>query len=271
MNRPALAVATASPFATRYGPWALVAGASEGLGAAFATSLARRGLHLVLWARRKDALEALAAQLRRDHGVEVEVSVVDLKDGAATAAAAAALVERHAPGLVVFNAAFAPVGAFVEADIDALLRAVDVNARAPLVVVRALLPAMVAQRRGGVVLMSSMAGQQGSARIAAYSATKAFTTTLGEALWAELKPHNVDVIACVAGAIRTPGYQRSAAKDAPGTVDADVVAEAALDGLGNSAVVIPGGLNRVAAFVMRRLLPRAWALKIMEQNTRSLT
>lgn len=262
---------TTSAFASRYGPWALVAGASEGLGAAFATSLARRGLNLVLWARRGEVLLALAAQLRGDHGVDVEVAVVDLADGAATAAATAALVERRAVGLVVFNAAFAPVGAFAERDIDQLLRVVDVNVRAPLVVVRALLPAMVARRQGGVVLMSSMAGQQGSARIAAYSATKAFATTLGEALWAELKPHNVDVVACVAGAIRTPGFERSATKDAPGMVEADVVVAAALDGLGGSAVVIPGGVNRIASFVMRRLLPRAWALRIMEQNTRSLT
>lgn len=259
-----------TPFATRYGPWAVIAGASEGLGAAFAASLAARGLHLLLLARRAELLAAVAERLRASHPVEVRTAACDL----ARPDLAAALTELTAGldvGLAVYNAAFAPVGDALDRPLDDLLRAVDVNVRGPLVFARTLAPGLVARGRGGVVLMSSMAGFQGSPRIATYAATKAFNIVLGEGLWAELAPRGVDALVSCAGAIRTPGYAKSAKGDAPGTLDADAVAEQTLDALGRGPLVVPGATNRLARFVLGRVLPRRAAVAVMARSTKDLT
>ncbi len=257
-------------FRERYGPWAIVAGASEGLGAAYARALARRGLDLVLVARRADPLEKLAAELRTRYGVEVRTIVGDLA-ATKTTARLATETARLVIGLLVWNAAHAPVGDFTAMDAGSLERVVDVNVRGPLALARTVLPGMAARGRGGIVLMSSMAGNQGTARLAAYAASKAFGRVLAEGLWQELAPRGVDVIACSAGAVRTPGYANTAGRDAPGTLDADQVAERALAALGHGPVVIPGFVNRMAAALMGRILPRRAAIRIMAGTTRRLS
>lgn len=257
-------------FVGRYGPWAVIAGASEGLGAAFAEALARRGLHLLLLARRPEPLEALAADLRARFGVEVAVLAVDL---GATDVSERLLAEVGARevGLVVYNAAFAPVGAFLDRALPDLLRVVDVNVRGPLIVSHTLLPAMVGRRRGGLVVMSSMAGLQGSPRLATYAATKAFLLVLAEGLWGELRGQGVDVVVSAAGAIRTPGYAATRKAEAPGTLDASVVAEETLGALGRGPRIIPGWVNTLAAFFTSRLLPRRAAVAIMARATLELS
>ena len=120
--------------------------------------------------------------------------------------------------------------------------------------------------------MSSLAGVQGSPRLAAYSATKAFNAILAEALWKELRPHGIDVVGCCAGAILTPGYRQAGKnKTAPGTLPAEKVAEQALRALGRGPIVVPGGLNKFVRFLMMRLLPRKMAINIMAQNTGGLS
>src|SRR5262249_20300496 len=157
-----------SPFVSKYGPWAVVAGASEGLGAAFAAALAARGCKLLLLARRAEHLEDIANLLRSTTKVEVRTEVFDLAR-ADLPSALLALMEDLEVGLAVYNAAYAPVGDLVSRPIDDLLRVVDVNVRGPLVFARTLAPRMVARGRGGIVLMSSLAGYQGAPRIAAYA------------------------------------------------------------------------------------------------------
>jgi len=257
-------------FASQYGPWAVVAGASEGLGAAFAQSLAERGLNLLLLARRADLLESVAADLRKAHAIEVRAHAADIAhpDFATSFAAITADLDI---GLGIYNAAFAPVGEMHTRPLDDLLRVVDVNIRGPLIFARTLAPKLVARRRGGLALMSSLAGFQGAPRIATYAASKAFNTILGEGLWSELKPHGVDVLVSTAGAIRTPGYAATAKGDAPGTLDARDVAEQSLAALGNGPTVIPGTTNRVARFVLGRLLPRRTAIGIFARSTKDLS
>jgi uncharacterized protein len=193
-----------------YGQWALVAGASEGLGAAFAHALASRGHDLILIARRAEQLESLAAALRQAHKIQVVVAALDLASPE-LAAALRALIEGREVGLLVCNAAFAPLGPFVEQPLDNALRSVDVNCRSPVTLLQLLLPPMVARGRGAVVLMSSLTAFQGSPYAAVYGATKAFNLSLAEALWHEVGPHGVKVIASCAGATRTPGYLKTAA------------------------------------------------------------
>ncbi len=257
-------------FKSRYGPYAVVAGGSDGLGAAFAEALAQRGLDLVLVARQEDRLRALASRLAQGYGIDAIPIAADLADVDAAMARIGALPAGI--GLLVYNAAYAPIGPFAETDADRLARAAAVNVRAPLLLAKRLSAPMIARGRGGIVLMSSLAGAQGSPNLAAYAATKSFNATLAEGLWKELKPHGVDVLACVAGAILTPGYrQAEKSRPAPGAMEARDVAECALRALGKGPIVVPGAVNRVARFVLTRLLPRRAAIALMARNTGGLS
>ncbi len=188
-------------FRTRYGGWAVVAGASEGLGAAFATELAKRGVHLVLVARRADALRAVGDRLRQDHGIEVRILVLDLVSPSLAEALSNATADLEL-GVIVYNAAFVPVANFLELEDDALDQLMRVNVQGPLTFLRALLPPMRERGRGAVVLMSSLAGMQGAPRLAAYVASKAFNTVLAEGLWYELREQGIDVLVHARGDVR---------------------------------------------------------------------
>ena len=191
-----------SAFRVRYGPWAVIAGASEGIGAAFATALAARGLNLLLLARRQEPLDVLAATLR---GVEVRTASVDL--GAADLASRISeLTQGLEVGLVVASAALSLTAPFLELELEQVLRTVDLNVRAPLVLAHLLGHPMASRGRGGLVFMSSVAGIIGSPRVATYAGTKAFALQFGDSLWAELEPRGVDVVTCAAGPTRTPTY-----------------------------------------------------------------
>ena len=258
-----------SPFQQKYGPWALVAGASVGLGAAFADELARRKLNLILLARRAEPLEALAERLRAAFGVEVRAVAADLGD-AASAELCARLAREHEIGLGVYNAAYSKIGPFLDGTLEDHLRTVDVNCRGPVALALALGRPMAERGRGGILLMSSLAGSQGTPMVATYGATKAFNLVLAEGLWEELKRRGVDVLACRAGATRTPGFEASQPTGSTPMMDPEPVVHAALDRLGRGPSMVPGGLNRVIAFVFARLLPRRLAVNIMGSATRKL-
>lgn len=257
-------------FQLKYGPWALVAGASEGLGAAYAEALAKRGLNIVLCARRLDKLEELAEFIKKSYPVQTQCIQLDLSELEKTRQVIGDLDQEI--GLMVYNAAFAPIALFKNQDSLAIQKTVDVNAKAPLLLIDMLGKKMIERKRGGIILMSSLAGLQGSPKIATYAATKAFNVVLAEGLWSEFKPLGVDVLACIAGAVRTPGYLASQnQKDAPGTLNAEEVVEQALKALGKGPTVVPGRFNRFANFLMSRLMPRKTAISIMNANTKELT
>ncbi len=174
-------------------------------------------------------------------------------------------------GLLVYNAALSLIGPFLDQPLAEKLRVLDVNCRGPLVLSDELGRAMVARGRGGIILMSSLAGTQGTPYVAAYAATKAFNLVLAEGLWDELREHGVDVLACRAGATRTPAFERS--KPAPGPapiMDAGPVAVEALDALGAAPSMVPGVLNGAVAFLMQRIMPRKAAVATMGRATRKM-
>jgi uncharacterized protein len=259
-----------SKFLDRYGPVAVIAGASEGLGAAFGVALAKRGLDLILLARREAPLREQAARLERDHGVVVTTLACDLKDDSFPDMLREAVAGKDL-GLAIFNAGLSFLGPFLEHPLEDALQVVDVNVKGPLRLVHLLAPDMCKKGRGGIVLMSSIAGLQGAPELAPYAASKAFNIVLGESLWAELAPFGVDVLVSAAGAIRTPTYQKLLAKEAPGTLDADVVAERTLDALGSGPFTTPGAVNKLTTFLMGRLLSRASRVTLIGKGTKALS
>jgi uncharacterized protein len=260
----------AKPFKDQYGQYALVAGGSDGLGYAFAEAIARRGLNLVLMARQADRLKAAADRLKGKYEVDVISITADMADFDHVKNLVGNL---DVPiGLLVYNAAFAPIGLFENTSEDQLALAAAVNVKAPLLLTKLLSAAMIRQKRGGIVLISSLAGAQGSPNIAAYAATKSFNAILAEGLWKELKPRGIDVLACCAGAILTPGYQQAEkTRPAPGTLEASEVAEKTLDALGRGPIIVPGVINKVGHFILTRLLSKKAAINIMAKNTGGLS
>jgi len=190
-------------FRARYGPWALVAGASEGFGAAWAREVAARGCDVVLVARRAPQLAALAREIERAHGVATRCVVADLAASDVDAQLASASVGLEI-GLLVYNAAQPSAGNFADLEAAELSRALDVNCRAPLVLAHLFGRPMLARGRGGVVLMTSLSGVAGASFLATYAASKAFDWVLAEGLHLEWKPRGVDVLAAVAGLTDTP-------------------------------------------------------------------
>ena len=146
-------------------------------------------------------------------------------------------------------------------------RAVDVNVRGPLRLLRALVPGMCDRGRGAVVLISSLSGLQGAPHFSVYAASKAFNIVLAEGLWWELRAHGVEVAACLAGAMRTPGYARSFDRNVPGMLSPDEAARRTLDGLGGGPRVVPGLINRLSVQLMGRLLPRRAAIRLVARST----
>jgi short-subunit dehydrogenase len=267
-------------FLHRYGPTALVAGASEGLGAAWAQALAARGCELLLVARRPGPLAAQAAALRAAHGVVVHELAADLGEPADLDRVLATAAARDV-GFLVYNAACSPIGRFVDVSEADHRQVTAVNCHAPALLAHRLGRAMVRRGRGGIVLMSSMSGLQGTAMVAHYAATKAYLRVLAEGLGNELRPLGVTVRACVAGPVRTPAYlagrpDQSSLLVPPAREPEEVVAATlatfpeAGNGAGGGASFVPVLGDRVAAFVMERLLPRGIAVELISAVTRRM-
>ena len=246
-------------FFRRYGPWALVTGASSGIGEALSRQLAARGLSVVLVARRRDRLEALADEITRTHGVETSIIEADLGDPTVPSRIGEETRDLQM-GLVVANAGFGHKGAFVEAPRDELARMVDVNCRSTMALAHVFAPRLVARGSGGLIITSSTAAFQAIPYTAVYAATKAFDLALAEGLAHELSPHGVDVVALCPGATDTEGPRRTGVDPAktPFLMQPGPVAEAALEALGRRHVVVPGLTNRLGA-ALSQLVPRRWA------------
>lgn len=258
-------------FHARYGPKAVVAGASEGIGRAFAHQLAEKGLDLLLIARRKELLENEAHILRRRHGVKVETLSLDL--GAPDLAEQFERATRNDDiGLLVYNACYSKIGTFLETDLASKMATIDVNCRGPLILSSIMAERLTARGRGGLLLMSSMSGLQGTAMVSTYAASKAFDTILGEGLWFELAPKGVDVLVCVAGATSTPNFEAQTPEKKRKSVlpmPPEDVAKGALSNMRNGPVYVAGPVNRALSLTMRAL-PRRTAVSFISKNTRKV-
>ena len=256
------------PLRARYGEWALITGASAGIGADFARALARDGLNCVLSARRDDRLRALAAELESTYRVSTRVVPAALDDPAGVDALLRGVADLEI-GVLVNNAGVGYAGRFDKQDTDRLRAMVQLNCIAPVVLTSRLLPGMRARGRGAVIITGSVAGAQSTPYMAAYSATKAFDRHLGEALWAELLGTGIDVLVLEPGATETE-FQAVAGEMPHAAEPASDVVAVALDALGRQPSVISGWLNWARA-QSARLAPRSLvtlvAARVMEAWT----
>lgn len=236
-------------FREQFGPWALVAGGSDGIGESFARELAQRGLDIVLLARRKDPLEALAGTLEAEYGVRTHTIQADLTDDGIGEIVEDGTEGREI-GLLVYNAG-AVHGAklFHEQPLDHALGLMHLNVRGPLTLAHSLGGRMRERGRGGMLFLTSLAAAVGSSYTTTYAATKSFDLILAEGLWHELAPHGVDVMAVVAGATRTPSMMSSTDgfDDYPGVMEPVDVARGALAQLGRGPMWVAGEANRAVA------------------------
>lgn len=253
---------------TRYGPWAIVTGASSGIGREIALRLAEAGLNLVLVARRQDVLEQLAADVTARLGIEVRVIVADFAQP--TAVDTVATTTRDVDvGLLVAAAGFGTSGSFLDSALAHEVEMLNVNCRALMLLSHEFGQRFAQRGRGGMILMSSIVGFQGMPHAAHYAATKAYVQTLAEALHVELSPMGVDVLASAPGPTNSGFAARAGMRMGLALNPADV-AQPTLDALGRRATVLPGLLSKFLTYALV-FLPRTARVRIMGRVMRSMT
>lgn len=246
----------------KYGPWALVTGASSGLGAEFVRQLAARGLNVVLVARREQQMAALADDVRRNHGAKTRIVPADLTCRDAC---------RHVGdrtsdldiGLLVNNAGFGLSGAYADLDPDRMVNMTVLNCVVPVLLTNHYLPPMLNRGCGGLIFLASTAAYQATPYLGVYGATKAFNLLMGESLWEEYRTRGIDSLALSPGFTKTEFTSVAHMKDASGLREATpgAVVALALKKLGRKPSVIHGLANKMLNFT-GRLIPRRAAIAV---------
>ena len=252
-----------STFTDKYGPTALVTGASSGIGWAFAEALAEKGFDLVLVARRVARLEALAARLESTHGIKARVCPLDLSEPGAPQAILDATADLDI-GLVISNAGYGFKGEHAATDPQGMAEMLMVNCNVPLLLTHGFIPRLRQRGKGGIILTSSVEGLMGTPYSAAYSASKAMVIALGEALWGELHPEGIDVVTLCPGATESEAAAKQGfdLSKLDNVMKAEDVARLTLDNIANgptyfSSEHYKAGMDRLLA------LPRRDALTAM--------
>lgn len=257
-----------SAMVRRYGTYAMVTGASEGIGRAFAEKLASVGLNVVLLARREDRLNELARELEGRYSVLCPVIQADLACEEQVAHVLQ-LTDTLDIGLVVCNAGFGTAGNFLASDVETELNMLAVNCIAVTRLVHHFGNKFRGKGAGGVILLSSIVATQGVPRSAHYAATKAYVQTLGEGLQQEWLGSGVDLLIVAPGPVAT-GFAKRSGMQLGRTASAEVVATQALNALGRQKLIHPGSLAKALAFALSTA-PRWLRVKIMGSIMGSMT
>lgn len=255
-------------FFARYGPWAVVTGASSGIGRAVARELAANGLDLVLVARREDELTKLAAELSDEFSAKTRILSADLAHASGLAAVEAGTRDLDV-GLLVASAGFGTAGAFLHADLAVEESMLDVNCRAVLRLSHSFGQRLAQRGRGGLILFGSLVGFQGAPRAAHYAATKAYVQTFAEALHIELAPLGVDVLASAPGPVRS-GFGDRAHMTMGAAETSETVARATVAALGKKMTVTPGALSKLLTWSLMTA-PRNLRVRIMAKIMGGMT
>jgi uncharacterized protein len=261
-------MSTSKQFLKKYGAWAVVTGASDGIGLEIAKCLAEKGMNLVLVARRKDVLEHTASELAKKHNIQTKVISADFSKAHAIGEVITATQELDV-GLFVASAGFGSSGEFVSTDLETELSMIDVNCRAVTEACHHFAKRFVKQKRGGIILLSSILAFQGVPKSANYAATKAYIQVLAEGLHAELLPHHVDVLASAPATVQT-GFAKRANMQMGAALTAEIVARATVNALGKRVTARPGFLSFFLESALS-LLPRWARVKVMAQVMGGMT
>jgi uncharacterized protein len=253
---------------SRFGPTAVVTGASEGIGRAFAEALAQHGFDLVLAARREDRLRSLVATLQGAHGTSVQVVVADLAQPAANAALLEATAGRPI-GLVVAAAGYGSVGSFLSRPLDAESGMVDLNCRSVVELAHGFGRRMADAGRGGLVLFGSLVGFSGAPRSATYAATKGFVQSFAEGLAVELRPRGVSVLSVAPGPVAS-GFADRAGMRLSFSQTPEAVAAGALAAIGRTTTVRPGPLSKLLGWSLG-MVPRRGRVRVLGALMEAMT
>lgn len=252
-------------FTEKYGPWAIVAGAAEGLGRAYCTQLARRQMNLVMVDYQENLSTELSRELENQYGVKTKIITTDLSEQDSWKIIADACMDLDT-GLLVYNAAGSIVKPFLEQNHENIDYQVLTNNRTLSHLILWFAGKLEGRRKGGILIMSSLAGFFGTPFVPVYSASKAFCFTLAEALSQEFSDKGIDVMACMAGATGTPAFYRTnpgKVRMGPSIMKPEIVAEQAIRQLGRKVLYIPGTHNKLSYFLLRRIFPRKIARTVI--------
>jgi uncharacterized protein len=253
---------------SRFGPTALITGASDGIGRAFAEALAAQGLDLVLVARRETVLQGLARDIAARHGIQVEVIAADLS----APGSVADILHQTATlpiGLLVAAAGFGSVGPFLDLDAATEANMVDVNCRSVVQLTHGLATRMAAQGRGSVVLFSSVVGFSGAPYSATYAATKGFVQSFAEGLAVELRPRGITVLSVAPGPVGT-GFAARAGMQMGKAEAPETVARVSLRALAAGGTVRPGFLAKLLGWSLAAM-PRWGRVRLLGQIMKGMS
>jgi uncharacterized protein len=248
------------------GKWALITGASAGIGMELARQLAAGGAHLVLTARRRDRLETISHKLKKDHAIQAEIFTADLTQPDAPEKIYAFTKERgFAIDLLINNAGFGQYGQVDQVETQRLLDMVQVNCTAVVHLTRLFLPDMISRRRGDILILASTASFQAVPYISTYAATKAFDLLFAEGLAEEMKPHGIRVCALCPGSTESEfhavaGQERFTQKYHQES--AEKVARTGLEALAAGKSYVISGLGNYLGAQSQRMVPRRMVTRI---------
>jgi short-subunit dehydrogenase len=255
-------------FKNKYGNWALITGASNGIGKDFVFEVAKREFNLILVARNKNKLNEIKNQLVKEYKIEVNILEADLSNSIEVKKVIAN-TQAIDVGLIILAAGFGTSGDFTNIPIEEELNMIDLNCRAVVELTHHYANKFKTKKKGGIVLFGSLVGFQGVARTANYAATKAFIQSFAEGIRTELLPYNVDVISCAPGPIKSGFGERAKMKMGKGQ-NPEGIANETLNALGKKMTVRPGMLSKILGYSLSTLPRFARTLilnKIMSDMT----
>jgi uncharacterized protein len=252
----------------RHGPWALVTGASNGIGKAFAVELCKRHFNVVLVARNEAQLMAFALELEKTYDSLVCVVPADLGQGD-DILKVLEVTKKLDIGMLVSAAGFGTSGPFISNSLETERNMLEVNCAASLTLSWHFAQRFVARKSGAIILFSSVVAFQGNAYSANYAATKAYIQTLAEGLYLELKPKGVVVLACAPGPVDT-GFAARAGLHMGKALTPEVIASQSLNALGKQVTIRPGWLSKLLGWSLSTL-PRWGRMQVMSQIMKGMS
>lgn len=253
---------------TKYGEWAVITGASSGLGLELATQLASAGFNLVLIARHLEKLQEVENRLKANTTIEIKIVNVDVSETEGIDQIIQT-TKGLKVGLLIASAGYGTSGNFIDSSLHSEINMLRVNCEALLSLTHYFGQQFAIQNRGGIILMSSMVAFQGTPYSANYAATKAYVQTLAEGIAVELKPKGIDILAAAPGPVES-GFSKRANMKMSMSLKPSQVGIPILKALGRKTTVLPGFLTKLLVYSLRTV-PRWGKVKIMEKVMGGMT